>query len=308
MKMNKITVFGAGKVGSAVVQLSAYKNLGDIVLFNRTLEKAQGLALDILESSSIEDFDGQIVATSDYKDTKDSDVIVITAGLPRKEGMAREQLLNENAQIVKSIAEESAKHSKNAFYIVVTNPLDAMAYVAYKFGKLKREEIVGMAGTLDTSRFNYFIAEELKVPARQVKSLVLGTHGDTMVPIISQTTVNGKPLARILSQDKINKLVERTRNAGAEIISYLKDSAFYAPASAVVQLVESVLQDRHETLPCSVYLKGEYGIEDTFLGAPAVLGRKGVEKILEIGIAPEEQAGLDKSAIAVKATITQLKL
>jgi len=306
--MSKITVFGAGKVGSTLTQLLSYKNLGNIILFNRTLEKAQGIVLDLLESCSIENFDGRITATNDFKDTKNSDVIIITAGLPRKKGMSREELLNQNAQIVKTITEESVRHSKNAFYIIVTNPLDAMAYVAYKFGKLKREKVAGMAGTLDTSRFNYFISNELKVPVSQVKSLVLGTHGDTMVPIISQTTVGGKPLEKLLSSDKIDEIVERTRNAGAEIIKYLKDSAFYAPASAVVQLVESLLQDKHEMLPCSVYLKGEYGIKDVFLGVPAILGKKGIEKIVELKLDKNEKYELDKSADTVKAALMQLEL
>lgn len=306
--MVKITIFGAGKVGSTVAQLAAYKSFGDIVLFNRTLEKAQGLVLDLLESSPIENFDSKIVATNDYKDTKNSDVIIISAGLPRKEGMSREELLNENAQIMKTITEESVKYSKKAFYIVVTNPLDAMAYVAYKFGKLKREKVVGMAGTLDASRFNYFIASELKVPIKQVKSLVIGTHGDAMLPIISKTTINGKPLTKFLSSNKINKLIERTRNAGAEIISYLKDSAFYAPASAVLQLAESVLLNKKETLPCSTYLKGEYGIKDTFLGVPVILGKNGIEKIVELKLNQEEKQSLIKSANSVKELIQQLKL
>lgn len=306
--MSKISILGAGKVGSTVIQLAAYKNLADIVLFNRTLEKAEGLVLDLLESATIEHIKIKIKATNDYSDTKDSDIVIITAGVPRKEGMTREKMLNINAEIVKTMTSESVKYSKNAFYIVVTNPLDAMAYFAYKTGNLKREKIIGMAGNLDTSRFAYFISKELNVPVESVNALVLGSHGDLMVPIISQTTVNGKALNKILSLDKINELVEKTRNAGAEIITLLGESAFFDPASAVIQITESVLHDRKETIPCSTYLQGEYGIKDTFIGVPVVIGKNGIEKIVEIKLTDKEKQDLTKSANAVKELIKQLKL
>ena len=308
MNMTKITIFGAGKVGSTVMQLAAYKNLGDIVIFNRTLDKAKGLALDLAESAPVEGFDGTVTATNMYGDTDNSDVVIITAGIPRKEGMSREELLNTNAAIVKDIVEQSVQHSRRAFYIVVTNPLDAMAYVAYKTGNLKRTKIVGMAGTLDSSRFAYFISRELDVSPSKVKALVLGSHGDTMVPAVSCTTVNGKPLSKLLSPEKIAALAERTRNAGAEIISLAKDSAFYSTASSVIQLVEPRGTGKKKKHPRPIYLDGEYAINGAFVGVPAMLGRNGVEKIVQAPLNWDEQKDLKKCGEAVKELMKQTGL
>jgi len=303
MARKKITVVGAGKVGSTVTQLLAYKELGDIVLVNRTVEKAKGIALDLMESFPVEGIDIHVTGTGDYKETRASDVVIITAGLPRKEGMSRDSLLLANAKIVGGIAKQLAKHSPQAVMIVVTNPLDVMAYAAWKVSGLRKNKVVGMAGILDSSRFRSFLAQELKVSGKKVKAMVLGGHGDFMLPLPDQTMVKGVPITKLLSAGKIQKLVQRTVNAGAEIIKLEKDSAYYAPASSVVEMVVSILKDKKTLLPCSAHLSGEYGIERVFLGVPVKLGRRGVEKIIELSLSEEERKHLQNSAKKAKEMI-----
>lgn len=309
MARKKISIFGAGRVGSTACQLAAYKELGDIVLWNRTAEKAKGLALDLLESAPLEGFDVNILGTGDFKDTKNSDVVVVTAGTQREEGMSREDLLLKNSEIVKSIIKEAVRHSRNAVYVIVTNPLDAMVYLAMKVGKISKKKIVGMAGILDASRFASFVASELKVSVKDVNALVLGGHGDFMVPLPAHTDVNGIPLTNLLPQQKIAELVEHTRKAGAEIIGLEKESsAFYAPASSLVTMVESVVKDEKRILPCAAYLDGEFGLKDIFVGVPVKLGADGLEEIIELELTTEEKMQLMVSAEKIKQLINQLKL
>lgn len=292
----KITIVGAGKVGSAVAQILAYKNLGDIVLVNRTGDKAKGIALDIMQSAPVEGFDVHVNGTGDYRETAGSDVVIITAGLPRKEGMGRDELLQANMDIVKDAAKNLSQYSPKAVMVVVTNPLDAMAYAAWKASRFKPTKIIGMAGVLDSSRFRFFVSQELKVPAKDVSAIVLGGHGDFMLPLINHSFVKKKPISRILSKARIQMLVERTVNAGAELIRLEGDSAFYAPASSVAQMVESITKDTKTVLPCSAYLTGQYGIKGVFLGVPARLGKGGAEKIIEFKLTPEEKQHLQNSA------------
>ncbi|MBI4176460.1 MAG: malate dehydrogenase [Candidatus Aenigmarchaeota archaeon] len=306
MQIKKITVVGAGKVGTSVVQILAYKNLGDITLVNRTAGKAQGIALDLMESSPVEGFGANITGTDDYSLTKGSDVVVITAGLPRKEGMGRDDLLLQNKAIVYDIAKNLAKYSPNAVIIVVTNPLDAMAYVAWKASGFKENKVVGMAGILDSSRLRYFIAKELNVPPKSVSGMVLGSHGDFMIPVISSIKVNGKPVIKLLSQEKLNQIIQRTIDAGAEIIKLEGDSAFYAPASSVAQMAEAILKDKKTFLPCSAFLNGEYGIKGIFIGVPAMLGKNGIEKIMKLDLTGQELSSLQKSADAIRDMVRKL--
>lgn len=309
MSRSKITVVGAGRVGSNVAMLCVQRELGNVVLWNRTGETAKGIALDIMESSPTEDADASITGTVDWKDTAGSDVVVITAGLPRKPGMTRADLLNTNANIVKSAALEIKKRSKDAVVVVVTNPLDAMAYVALRATGFPRERIVGMAGVLDASRFRTFIARELDVSVEDVLALVLGGHGDSMVPLSRHASVGGIPLPDVLSQKRIAALEKHTREAGTEIIALEKEgSAFYAPADAVAQMVEAIVRDKKRVLPCSAYVKGEYGYKDVYLGVPVVLGSGGVERIIEVKLNAAEKKALARSAADVKAQLKELKL
>jgi len=298
MARKKISIFGAGRVGTTTCQLTAYKELGDIVLWNRSEKKAQGLALDLSESAPIEGFDVNILGTDDFKDTKNSDVIVITAGAQRKEGMSRDDLLAKNSQIVKLIVKKSIKYSPKAIYIIVTNPLDVNAYVAMKAGKIPRERVIGMAGILDSSRFATFIAKELKVSVKDVNTQVLGSHGDSMVPLPGYTDVNAE----------IKKIITHTINAGAEIISLEESSAYYAPASAIVSMIQSILKDERRIFSCATYLNGEYGLRGIFLGVPIKLGAKGVEKIIELDLDKKESKMLQESAKKVKNMIKKLKV
>ena len=304
----KITLVGAGKVGSTALQLCAYKELGDLVLVNRTAETAKGLALDLSESGPIEGFDVSVTGTGDYKDSKDSDVVVIASGAQRKEGMSRDDLLYKNAEIVGAAAKELARQSPDAVMIVVSNPLDAMVHVAHKASKFKPSKVVGMAGILDTSRFRSFIASELDVSVEDVSAVVLGGHGDFMVPLPEHASVNGVPITQLLPGEKIAKIVERTRNAGAEIISLMKDSsAYYAPGAAVAEMIEAVVKDKKRVLPCAAYFDGEFGIKGVFMGVPVKLGSNGVEDVVELKLLEKEKAALQKSAAAVKELIGKLK-
>lgn len=303
----KISIFGAGSVGSTAALMAVKKEIADVILWNRTPGKAKGLALDIKEASPLEGYDADIKGTGNYSDTKDSDILIITAGAQRKEGMSRGELLNINAGIVKKITENAVKHSPNAIIIIVTNPLDAMAYLAKKTSKFPRNHIMGMAGVLDSSRFRSFISMELNVSVEDIQTLVLGGHGDSMVPLPRHSSVSGIPLTELLPKNKIKKLVERTRNAGAEIISLEKDSsAYYSPASSITQMVESILKDKKRIFPASAYLQGEYGVKGIFMGVPVVLGKKGIEKIIEIKLNSEEKSAFKKSVGAVKKLVSGL--
>ena len=269
----------------------------------------QGKGLDQWESAPIEVFDSRVVGTNGYDETAGSDIVVITAGIARKPGMSRDDLLNTNAGIVKSVSEQVAKTSPNAIIIVVSNPLDVMCYVAMKASGFPRERVIGMAGVLDTARYRTFIAEALDVSVRDIQAMVLGGHGDTMVPLISYTSVSGIPITQLIKQDRLDAIVDRARNGGAEIVKFLKTgSAYYAPSSGAVQMVEAIVRDQKRILPCSAWLQGEYGMKDVFLGVPVKLGRKGMEGILEIALTADEKAALAKSADAVREPMAAVKL
>ena len=307
MVRRKVTIVGAGNVGSSVAHLLALKELADVVMLDVAEGVAKGKALDMYHSSPIEGFSTGVTGTGDYEDSAGSQVGVICAGSPRKPGMTREDLLRVNASIVASVAEKFAENSPDAVIIVVTNPLDAMAYVAMRASGFSRRRVMGMAGVLDSARLRSFIALELGVSPTDVEAMVLGSHGDSMVPLISRANVKGIPITSLLPGEKIDTLVERTRNAGAEVLSLLKTgSAYYAPASSVVEMVEAVLQDQKKILPCSVYLQGEYGIRGCFLGVPVKLGSGGVEEVLEIDLTREEKKLLMSSAAASKKLIESL--
>ncbi|MBI3581247.1 MAG: malate dehydrogenase [Nitrospinae bacterium] len=305
----KITVVGSGHVGATAAQLCAYKNLGDVVLIDIIEGVPQGKALDLSESAPIEGFDMRLTGTNDYADTKGSDIVVITAGLARKPGMSREDLRDVNANIVKEVAEKVSAHSPDCFMIVVSNPVDTMTWVAMKYAKLAKNRIAGMAGVLDASRFRHFIAAELGVSHDDVHSMVLGLHGEDMVPLPSHASVSGIPITELIPPDKIRGMVERTRDGGAEIVRHLKTgSAYYAPGSSIAEMVQSVVRDEKRVLPCPVYLEGEYGINGIFMGVPCVLGSSGVEKVIELKLSPEETALMKKSAEGVKKSVSQLKV
>lgn len=305
----KITIAGAGRVGGTAVQLCAYKELGDIVLFNRTAETAKGIALDLSESAPILGFDVKITGTNDFEETKDSDVIVITAGSQRKEGMSREELLCRNADIVESMAGKLAAQSPNAVLIVVTNPLDVIVHVGCKYSGLKESKVIGMAGILDTSRFRSFIAAELNVSVEDVSAIVLGGHSDVMVPLPEHSTVNGIPITELLSKEKIKQIIERTKKGGAEIVALMKDSsAFYAPGAGIAQMVEAVVKDKKRVLPCAAYLKGEFGLKGIFMGVPAKIGAHGVEKIIEFELNDEEKKSFYESAESVRKLVEKLNV
>ena len=304
----KVTVVGAGNVGANCALRIAGKELADVVLVDIVEGVPQGKALDILESGPVEGYDVNVVGANDYEGTANSDIVVITAGFPRKPGMSRDDLLLANYEIVKTATEQVVKHSPNSILVLVTNPLDAMCWTAYQVSKFSKHRVIGMAGVLDTARFGTFIAQELGVSVSNVTAMVLGGHGDTMVPIARLTNVSGIPLTELLDQATIDRLVDRARNGGAEIVKYLKTgSAYYAPSAAAVEMVESILKDQKKVLPCAAYLEGEYGIKDLFVGVPVKLGAKGIEKIYEIQLQPDEKAALDKSAGAVKELIDVMK-
>ncbi len=308
--LNKITVVGAGNVGATAAQRIAEKELARTVVMVDVAEGIpQGKGLDQWESAPIELFDSRVIGSNGYDESAGSDIVVITAGIARKPGMSRDDLLNTNAGIVKSVAEQVAKTSPNAIIIVVSNPLDVMCYVAMKASGFPRERVIGMAGVLDTARYRSFLAEAIDVSVRDIQAMVLGGHGDTMVPLISYTTVSGIPITQLLAKDKLDAIVDRARNGGAEIVKYLKTgSAYYAPSSGAVQMVEAIVLDQKRILPCSAWLQGEYGMKDLFLGVPCKLGRKGMEKIIEVTLTADEKAALAKSADAVREPMGVIKL
>jgi malate dehydrogenase len=301
----KITVIGAGHVGATCAHRLADKQLGDVVLIDILEGVPQGKALDLLEAGPIEGYDVHIKGTNDFADTANSDVVVMTAGFPRKPGMSRDDLLKANYDVVKSTIEKVAKVSPEAFLIMVTNPLDAMAQTALKVSGFSKNRVIGMAGILDTARYRTFIAEALNVSVQNVQGFVLGGHGDTMVPVPRYTTVAGIPVGELMPKDKLDAIIERTRKGGGEIVSYLKTgSAFYAPSAAAVEMVEAIFYDRKKILPCAAYLEGEYGINGLYVGVPVKLGKNGIEEIIQIKLTAEEQAALQKSADSVKELVT----
>ena len=308
--MKKITVIGAGNVGATTAQRLAEKELAEEVILLDVVEGIpHGKALDMLESGPVESFDTYLKGTNDYSDTKNSDIIIITAGLARKPGMSRDDLLIANADIVKSVTEKSVEHSPQAIIIAVSNPLDVMTYVAFKVSGFERHRVIGMAGILDTARFRTFIANELEVSVKDVDAMVLGGHGDSMVPLVRYTTIGGIPLTEFLSKDKIEKLVDRTRKGGIEIVNYLKTgSAYYAPSSAAVEMVESIVKNKKRILLCSAFLTGEYDLHNVFCGVPVRLGKEGILNIIKLNLLPEELNALKKSAADVLENIKKLKL
>tara|TARA_Y100000590_G_scaffold137235_1_gene157146 strand:+ start:1518 stop:2462 length:945 start_codon:yes stop_codon:yes gene_type:complete len=297
----KISLIGAGQIGGTLAHLIAIKELADVVLFDVAEGLAKGKALDIAQSTSIDGLNINLIGTNNYEDTKNSDVIIITAGIPRKPGMSRDDLLGINLKIIKQVAEGIKKTSPKAFVICITNPLDVIVMALQKYSGLPTNQVVGMAGILDSSRFKYFLSQELNIPVKKIKSLVLGGHGDTMVPLPNHTTVDGKSLQTIVKQKKLDEIVERTRKGGAEIIKFLeKGSAFYAPAASGVEMAESYIKDLKKTLPCAAYLNGEYGVKNLYAGVPVKIGKNGVEKVIEIDLSNEEKKQFNHSIQAVK--------
>jgi malate dehydrogenase len=304
----KVTVVGAGNVGANCAVNIAYKELADVVLVDIAEGIPQGKGLDLLQSGPVEGFDVQVTGANDYEPTANSDIVVITAGFPRKPGMSRDDLLMANFEVVKTATEQAAKYSPNAILILVTNPLDVMCWTAYKVSGFSKNRVIGMAGVLDTARYRTFLAQALGVSVENISALVLGGHGDTMVPIVRLTNVSGIPLTELMDQATIDAIVDRTRNGGAEIVKYLKTgSAYYAPSASTVEMVESILKDKKKVLPCAAYLDGEYGIKDLFVGVPVKLGARGIEQIYEVKLTPEETAALKKSAGSVEEMVNVLK-
>ncbi|WP_373499449.1 malate dehydrogenase [Desulfococcus sp.] len=307
----KVTVVGAGNVGATAAQRLVEKALCDVVLVDIVEGVPQGKALDLTQAAAIEKHDAKIVGTNGYEATAGSDVVIITAGIPRKPGMSRDDLISTNAGILKNVTAQVAKYSPNAVLIIVSNPLDAMCHVAFETSGFPKNRVIGMAGVLDSARFRAFIAMELNVSIENTHAFVLGGHGDTMVPLPRYSTVSGIPITELISAERIEALVKRTANGGAEIVSLLKTgSAFYAPASSAVEMTKSILYDKKQILPCAAYLQGEYGIHDLFIGVPVKLGKGGIEEIIEINLTAEEAAKLKKSAAAVeelKAVLAKLK-
>ena len=298
----KISLIGAGQIGGTLAHLISIKELADVVLFDVVEGLAKGKALDIAQSTSVSGSNINLIGTSNYEDTKNSDVIIITAGIPRKLGMSRDDLLGTNLKIIKQVAEGIKKTSPNAFVICITNPLDVIVMALQKYSGLPTNKVIGMAGILDTSRFNYFLSQELKVPVKSVKSLVLGGHGDTMVPMPNQTKVDGKPLDQLIKKEKLDQIIERTRTGGGEINKLFQNgSAFYAPAASGIEMAESYIKDLKKTLPCAAYLSGEYGVNNLYAGVPVVIGKMGVEKIVEIDLSSKEKEQFDLSIKAVQA-------
>jgi len=308
--MKKITVIGGGNVGSTAAQRIAEKQLAQEVVLVDILEGIpQGKSLDMWESAPVEGFDSAVIGTNDYATTANSEIVVITAGLARKPGMSRDDLLSANAKIVKSVTEQVVAQSPNAILIVVSNPLDVMTYVAKKVSGFNKNRVIGMAGILDSARFRLFIAQELKVSVRDVQAMVLGGHGDSMVPLVRYSTVSGIPITELISAERIEALVTRARNGGIEIVNYLKTgSAYYAPSSSAVEMVEAISRNSNRVLPCSAWLEGEYGLHNVYCGVPVKLNANGIEQILELKLTDEEIAGLKKSADDVTANIKKLDI
>ena len=305
----KITVVGAGNVGASVAQYAVEKELGDVVLVDVIEGVPLGKALDLAQAGPIHGYDSRLIGSNGYDESANSDIVVITAGLARKPGMTRDDLLFKNAEIVGSVVDQVVGRSKQAILILVTNPLDAMVQLAWKRSGWAPERVIGMAGVLDSSRFRTFIARELNVSVENVTAFVLGGHGDTMVPLPRYSTVAGIPITELLPKATIDALVQRTANGGAEIVGLLKTgSAYYAPAASTVEMVEAILKDKKKILPCAAYLNGQYGVRGLYVGVPVKLGRAGVEQVIEITLAPDEQAAFDKSAAAVRELVDKLKL
>jgi len=306
---NKISIIGAGFVGATAAHWCAVKELGDVVLVDIVDGMPQGKALDLLEAGPIEGYDLHIVGSNDYADTAGSDIIVITAGLPRQPGMTREDLVGVNAKIVRDVVESVMVHSPNAILILVTNPLDTMLYLAKKVTGWPRERVIGQAGVLDSARMRAFMAMELNVSVENTHAFVMGGHGDEMVPLARYSTVAGIPITQLLPPDRVEAIIERTRKGGGEIVSLLKKgSAFFAPSAATMQMVEAILKDRKMILPCSVYLEGEYGLDDICFGVPVKLGRNGVEQIIEVDLTDDERAAMERSAALVRSSMAALTI
>jgi malate dehydrogenase len=304
----KVTVVGAGNVGANCAVRIADKELADVVLVDVVEGVPQGKGLDILETGPVEGYDVQITGANDYEPTANSDIVVITAGFPRKPGMSRDDLLMANYEVVRTATEQAVKYSPGCILILVTNPLDAMCWTAFQVSKFSKNRVIGMAGVLDTARYRTFIAQELGVSVENITAMVLGGHGDTMVPLVRLTSVSGIPLTELLDQATIDRLVQRTRDGGAEIVKYLKTgSAYYAPSAATVEMVESILKDKKKVLPCAAYLEGEYGQNGLFTGVPVKLGSRGIEQIYQIKLTPEEKQQFEKSSKAVQELIDVLK-
>src|SRR6516162_7487326 len=303
MARRKVTIVGAGNVGATAGQRIADKELADVVLIDIVEGVPQGKALDLAESGPVEGYDCRLTGTNNYKDTANSDIVVITAGIPRKPGMSRDDLLKTNYGIVKGVTEEVVKNSPNCVIIVVSNPLDAMVQTAYRVSKFPKQRVIGMAGVLDSARFRAFISMELNVSVDNVHAFVLGGHGDSMVPLPRYATVAGIPITELMPKETIDRLSQRARDGGAEIVGLLKTSAWYAPSSAIVEMVDAILNDRKKILHCAAFLEGEYGVSGLYVGVPVKLGQKGIEQIIEINLTLEERAALQKSAAAVKELV-----
>ena len=309
MRRPKISIVGAGNVGATCAHWAATKELGDVVLVDIVEGMPQGKALDLAQSGPVEDFDGIFLGTQDYKDTENSDVVVVTSGMARKPGMSREDLLEANKQIITSVVSSCVEHSPEAILVMVTNPLDTMTYLAYKVSGFPKHRVLGQAGVLDAARFRTFVAMELNVSVEDVQALVMGGHGDTMVPLPRYCTVSGIPLSELMPQDRIQALIARTRDGGAEIVKLLKTgSAYYAPASSTIQMVEALVKDKKRILPCSAFLEGEYGINGIYFGVPVKLGGQGVEKVVELALTDEEKELVRNSAEAVGKSVEGLNL
>jgi malate dehydrogenase len=308
MSRAQVTVVGAGNVGATAAQRIAEAGLADVVMVDIVEGLPQGKALDLAEAGPVVGHDSRIVGTNDYADTSGSDVVVVTSGLARQPGMSRDDLMMKNAGIVRSVVEQAVANSPDAILIVVTNPLDAMCHVALEASGFPRERVIGMAGVLDSARFRTFIAQELGVSVTSTSAFVLGGHGDTMVPLPRYSSVGGVPITELLDTDQIERLVQRTRDGGAEVVALLKTgSAFYAPAASVAQMVDAILNDRRTVLPCAVYLQGEYGIDGLFVGVPVKLGRRGIEEIVQIELSDDERTAFDASAAAVRELVETLR-
>ncbi len=304
----KVTVVGGGNVGATVAQNIALKELADVVVVDIIEGVPQGKSLDLMETAPVEGSDSILTGSNGYDGTENSDIVVITAGLPRKPGMSRDDLLWKNEEIVAGVTREVVKRSPNSILVVVSNPLDAMCEVARRVSRFPRERVIGMAGVLDSARMRAFIAMELNVSVENTHAFVLGGHGDTMVPLPRYSTVAGIPITELIAKERIDAIVERTRNGGAEIVNLLKTSAWYAPAASTVEMVEAILKDKRKILPCAAFLQGEYGIRGLYVGVPVKLGRNGMQQIIEIKLSSEERAALDKSAAAVKELVDKLKI
>ena len=313
MARKKIALIGAGNIGGTLAHLAAQKELGDIVLFDVVEGVPQGKALDLSQCGPVEGFDAKIIGTNDYADIKDADVIIVTAGVARKPGMSRDDLLGINLKVMKAVGEGIKNNAPNAFVICITNPLDAMVWALREFSGLPHNKVVGMAGVLDSARFSHFLAEEFQVSVKEVNSFVLGGHGDTMVPLVKYSTVAGIPVPDLVAmkwttQQRIDEIVQRTRDGGAEIVGLLKTgSAYYAPASAGIAMAESYLKDKKRVLPCAAHLTGQYGVNNTYVGVPVVIGAGGAERVVEIRLDGEEKAGFKKSITAVEALMDAAK-